>query len=583
MTISFDGLGPIIASASYVIDVHLSYGQSWRSNVFDSFASPYPMNQNAVQAGLYRNVINQSVQLPTSAGITYSNWAVNNTMIGITKHLPTDVFTIGTCAVIAQKLLAVRDGATTVQQTLEMCFAFPGSTWLSGGTGGLSPGSTFTASITSDLMTVTGSPVGTIVPGQLVTGAGIPASGASSGYIITSAGTGTGGAGTYNTALAQLFVSQQMTVGTAVVVADMFTGAIPGNVLKVSSVVSGSIGVGNSLQAPPALAGSKISADLGGGSYQVTVGTAVTVGSEAMQSFGGPWRNLGLVTTQLQSALPFGPVSKLSYSSMGYTQASSADNTEAGKVADLNAMLIDVDALNLPGAGTTGMNYYLGTPSAVSNSQNLGVSVLGTYDFCRTNAPGQGGTWSGRCFYTAPSYAWPFNGADNIHTGDYGTLRWGEQEGYVRRLVQDLGIQWTPLWRPLTGGAIVISGQTITIPMDRPAGPDFVGKSMVFQSDPLDGIQVWPNFGWNVLRTAAFLTLGVAIDGMNIVLTVTEPLHTGDALEVSYAYHGPGGPNPGPNSGVGGNLVMHGPPSVLISGNTIDSWAAPFFENVVVP
>jgi hypothetical protein len=82
------------------------------------------------------------------------------------------------------------------------------------------------------------------------------------------------------------------------------------------------------------------------------------------------------------------------------------------------------------------------------------------------------------------------------------------------------------------------------------------------------------------------LTVAPAISGINVILAVTETISPGDSLEVSYAWYGPGGPNPGANSGVGGNLVMHGPPSVLFPNGhngatkTIDAWAWPFVETV---
>jgi hypothetical protein len=234
------------------------------------------------------------------------------------------------------------------------------------------------------------------------------------------------------------------------------------------------------------------------------------------------------------------------------------------------------------------LNYYLELPAATTDATVYPGSNWGTYTFARTNAPGRGGPFSGRVFATGPSAQWQFVGTDNIHTGDYGTARWGEIEGYARHLVQDRGVLWTPLWRPLSGGAITVAGQTITVPFARPAGPDFAAGVMSWQSDPVDGIKVWPQNGWHVKRGGTDLTVTPTIAGMTVQLAIAETLAAGNALEVSYGWYGPGGPNPGPNSGVGGNLVMTGPPSVLFpngyngSARTIDAWAWPFTETVTV-
>jgi hypothetical protein len=154
--------------------------------------------------------------------------------------------------------------------------------------------------------------------------------------------------------------------------------------------------------------------------------------------------------------------------------------------------------------------------------------------------------------------------------------------------VQDKGIAWTPLWRPLTGGAITRSGQVVTVPFARPAGPDFAAGVMSFQSNADDGIKTWPQNGFHVKRGGTDLTVAPTISGMNVLLTITEAINAGDALEVSYCWYGPGGTNPGISTGVGGNLVMRGPPSVLYPSGwngvakTIECWAWPFIETVTV-
>jgi hypothetical protein len=88
--------------------------------------------------------------------------------------------------------------------------------------------------------------------------------------------------------------------------------------------------------------------------------------------------------------------------------------------------------------------------------------------------------------------------------------------------------------------------------------------------------------GWNVKRGVTLLTVAPTIVGMTVVLTITEPISSGDVLEVSYAFYGPGD-GALSRSGVGGNLTIAGPPSPLYPGQTINSWAWPFAENVTVP
>jgi hypothetical protein len=216
------------------------------------------------------------------------------------------------------------------------------------------------------------------------------------------------------------------------------------------------------------------------------------------------------------------------------------------------------------------------------------LSSFGTVEFCRTNAPGQGGTYSGRVFLSSVSYAWLFNGNDNVHTADYGTTRWGEWEGYVKHLVEDQGVMWTPLWRPLSGGAITCSGQVVTVPFARPAGPDFTTAPLVFQSNRDDGVKVWPQYGFHIKRNNSDLTVSAQINGLSVNLTVTEAIVSGNVLEVSYAWYGPGGPSPGTDPGMGGNLCMNGPPSVFYPNGwngvskTLDAWAIPFIETITV-
>jgi len=480
---------------------------------------------------------------------------------------------------LAQQLLRIRDGQKSVTPLLEFCGAWPGSTWHSGGGGGLSPGGSVTASITGTVMTVTNTPAGVVIaPGQNLVGAGINAA-----VMVLSNGTGTGGNGTYNTGINQSSLEVTFT-GTSP--AATFTGNMNRGILTVDNVISGSLAVNQVISGPANLPAGSIIVALGtgaGGVGTYFLGLAQTVGSESINCQGASWNNMTTVLTQAKASMPYHAASAISWSSIGYTQGGAADGTNAGKVADLTDMMVQFDALSI---NATPLKIYLSLPCPVSNATTADVSVQGTYTFCRTNAPGQGGTYTGRAYPTGPSYPWQFNGGDNIHTGNYGSSRWGEIEGYARWLVQDKGVAWTPLWRPLTGGTITRAGQVLTVPMARPAGPDFAAGVLSFQSNADDGIKVWPQNGFHVKRSGVDLTVTPSSSGMNVLLAIAETISPGDVLEVSYAWYGPGGTNPGLNSGVGGNLVMQGPASVLYPSGwngvakTIDAWAWPFLESI---
>lgn len=572
-------------SSQYTPEIHFSYGQSWRSNIFDSFASPFSLNPNG-PIPLLTNSIGAPNFAPgplaNSAGIS-----LPGTITGITNYSSSDVFSIGRCAILAQQLLRIASGSKVLVPIIEFCCAYPGSTWTTGAGGGLGPGSSFTASVTNDLMTVTAVASGALAVGQIVTAAGITA-----GTYIVGLGTGTGNTGTYNIGIAQTVVSEAMTSatpGAASFVASIGGGS-PSMIMTVTSVVSGTLQVGQTVTGANVKASTTIASQSSGsaggtGTYVLEVGSPQNVASESMVSTATSWTNMLTIQSAIKTAFPFGKASAPVYKSMGYTQGGSTTDTVVAKIADLTAMLTAYDALGLPGPS---QNYYLGAAAAISNGTVYSPSEYGTTVFCRTNAPGQGGTWSGRCFASTPWYPWPFDGVSNIHTNDYGTVRHGEIEGYIRYQVQDKGLAWTPLWRSLTG-SIVVSGQTITIPFDRPSGSDFASGVLSFQSNANDGIKTWSNQGFNVIRSAAFLTItNVVISGMSIVLTISETLHAGDNLEVSYAFYGPGGANPGPCSGVGGNLAMDGPLSVLFpsgyQGVTkfVTAWAFPFDETITV-
>ena len=589
---------PAIASAPVTLDAHISYGQSWRSNIFPSFDA-FGLNENGPIPFLITSIgaFLGPGPMPNSVGISLSGLP-----IGTTHYKGSDVFSIGRCAVLTQQLLRIRDGVTP-PPVLEVCTAYPGSTWNSGLGGGLAPGSVFTGSISGTTLTVTSMTSGYVSGGQILAAAGVAANTRVYANLTLAADDMehirmdnpddldiqqliAGGVGTYQLCL--MFTSLEGPF-TGTSPAASFTASASYGGMTVTAILSGSLAVNQGISGGALPAGTIITQQLSGtpgGLGQYLLGLPQTVSSRVMNGKGTSWNNMLAIiaaTPPGAGCFPTRDYTRWLPSSVGYTQGGSVDNTRPGKEADLTDMMVQFDALNLNPAP---MKFYYGLPAAISTATAFGDSGDGTQSFCRKNAPGVGGPYSGRAYASGPSYPYQFNGGDNIHTGDYGSSRWGEVEGYARWLVQDKGIAWTPLWRPLTGGAITRAGQTITVPWARPNSPDFASAPMVWQNDPVDGIKDWPQKGFHVRRGGTDLTVMPTIAGMTVQLAVTETINPGDSLEVSYAWYGPGGTNPGLNSGVGGNLVMNGPTSVLYPNGwngvakTIDAWAWPFIETV---
>lgn len=564
------------AVATVTLDLHLTYGQSWGAITFDSFASPFGINPHSELLLTCRlPPLHQNTgprPCPNSLGIN-----IPGVPDGLTGYASTDGLSVGRIGVITQQDFRVRDGIKNHNPIMELCFCYPGSSWTSGGGGGLAPGAMeFEGSISGTTLIVTSPPrSGVISPGQNLSGAGVhPAT------KIQSFGTGRGGTGTYGLGINSSSLSTTFT-GTGP--SATFTASINRGLMTATDVASGNLSVGQAISGSGLPAGTQIATPATGrgdtGSYLLTL--PQTVSSETMSALGVSWTNQGIIMPQVVAGLSTGPRSAIDFRSVHYIQAGSADRTLASKLSDLSQMLTDYDALKIPKSGP--LRFYLSQAAPISTATSSGLGDIGTYQFCRNNAPGIDGPWSGRCFASTPWYQWQFRGSDDIHTGDYGSARHGEFQGYVRWLVQDKGIAWTPLWRSLTL-PITVSGQVITIPFDRPAGPDFASKVMGWQSEPSDGIKVWPGCGFYVKRGGSFLTLSdnPVISGMTVRVSVAETLSPGDVLEVSNAMYGPGGTNPGASSGIGSNLAMKGPHSALFANKSIDAWSWPFLENVTV-
>jgi len=84
-------------------------------------------------------------------------------------------------------------------------------------------GATFAGSITTTVLTVTGSPTGVIQVGMLISGTGVTA-----GTTITALGTGTGGTGTYTVSVSQTVTATTITAAMRCIKATFINGAAGG-------------------------------------------------------------------------------------------------------------------------------------------------------------------------------------------------------------------------------------------------------------------------------------------------------------------------------------------------------------------
>ena len=393
------------------IDAHISYGQSWRSNVFPTFdafglneAGPTALMTSSLGAFLGPG------PMPNSVGISLSGAPV-----GTTHYRGSDVFALGRCAILAQQLLRVRDGQAVVPQELEVCTAFPGSTWNSGNGGGLAPGSVFNGSISGTTLTVDSMTSGYVSGGQIIAAAGVNPNTRVYANLTLAADAVVpehlshdnpdnlgaqqltpGGVGTYQLNVMFTSLEAQFT-GTAP--AASFTASASYGVLAVTSIIDGSLAVNQVISGGAIPAGTIIQQQLSGtpggiGTYLLALPQTVT--SRAMNGKGTSWTNmLAILAATVPGAgcFPTPAYTNWLISSVGYTQGGSVDNTRAGKEADLTDMTIQFDALAL---NPTPLKFYYGLPAAISTATAYADSTDGTQSFCRKNAPGMGGPYSGR-------------------------------------------------------------------------------------------------------------------------------------------------------------------------------------------
>ena len=589
MAFAPDGSG-FAAPVPQPIDVRNTYGQSDASNAYPDYGT-YGLNHRAILAPKAAHVGGAILDPGPLGNGAYGQDA---NVIGVATYQSTDVFSVGRCAVIAQQLFRARNGNPT-RAYLEFCTAVPGSAWTNGNGGGLGPGASFSGVIVNDALTVSnfdgGIGAGTVTPTQVLNASGI-----APGTVIVSDDGGNQGNGAYTVGIIQFVPpGTRLSSAHATFIGNIGAGnAAAGSILEVESIIGGTVTIGDIVTGGTTLANTRIVSQIDGatggvGHYTLYVGSPQNLTSRPMTTTGTGWSSMLMVLNSLKSypVLPSPQYQAARFVSFAYNQnttgrigVSEAD----GKIIDLTGMLSLMDSYDLPGAGTTGMIYYLTEPGTVSNGTLYSAGEYATQTFCRTNAPGRGGPWSGRCFGTAYDAQWPWNGESNIHLDQHGQIRLGEWEGYVGNQVEDQGNRnWTPLWASMVN-PVSISGQKVVFAFDRPNSPDFSGLPLEWRSDPRDGIKIWPNYGFHVYSGNTDLPIAsVTIVGMTVEVVVTPTLVPGTVLEVSYAYRGPGGPNPGTCSGVGGNLCMRlMGASVLLPGESLDAWAWPFIGMVTV-
>jgi hypothetical protein len=131
----------------------------------------------------------------------------------------------------------------------------------------------FTGSISTTTLTVGSVLSGTIAVGQAIFGQGI-----AQNTVITALGTGTGGAGTYTVSDSQTVASTQI---NSVAATAIFTGDITGTTLDVTSVASGTLQIGQTLEGANVTDGTIITAfgTGSGGTGTYTVSPSQTAAS----------------------------------------------------------------------------------------------------------------------------------------------------------------------------------------------------------------------------------------------------------------------------------------------------------------
>ena len=177
---------------------------------------------------------------------------------------------------------------------------------------------------------------------------------------------------------------------------------------------------------------------------------------------------------------------------------------------------------------------------------------------------------AGRVVLYGPRYPYAFR--DNIHhTGKaYGQI--GELEGYAKFLVMDKKVQW----KLFKITQISVKGSTLRVTVTAPPG---FGDLQIDTRQ----IEAAPQLGFHIRRMADGAELPLsdfAVTGNTITARLALAPKPGEPYEVSYAYRGPGAAI-GAHAGVWGNIKRQGPPSVIFSGETIDTYLLTYMKEMV--
>lgn len=180
-----------------------------------------------------------------------------------------------------------------------------------------------------------------------------------------------------------------------------------------------------------------------------------------------------------------------------------------------------------------------------------------------------------KVYETCPWYMLQFGPADPIHFGDAGIVIYGEIEGAVRYWVEDCGIDYKGCHITDVPGAdkITVSGQAVTVWIDRPNPPEFGNSPLV--ADTTLSPEV-PFYGFRAKLDGTPLTLTgdvtlstgtqVGIDDVEFLtatFNVVEDLSGGGTLTVNYAIKGDAPNADGTWTPTRGNLLCPGPLSVV--------------------
>lgn len=237
----------------------------------------------------------------------------------------------------------------------------------------------------------------------------------------------------------------------------------------------------------------------------------------------------------------------------------------------LHDMTAANDSLGLP-TRADGMNFYIGQVGAQAWATTAYPGAQAQLDFCRSNANGR--SWlSGPWYQRAYGSAGPGD-TGYIHPNGVSTALMGEEAAQAALTVERLNMPWNPLWR--SSAPCTISGNTVNIPLQRPPGLDYASGALSIDTTTIEQA---PGWGWH-LNKGGVLSAAQSVGFSGDVAQITFAVSPASGDSISYASDGPGQSAPYTHAGVWGNVKLPGPPSVLISGKSIDAWLVAFRETL---